>query len=57
MKRFPLVQLATFLFVSANLAQTITVSGRVVRVVDGDTVILREADGRDGWEALEDFEL
>lgn len=48
MKRFPLALLATLLFVSAvGFAQTKTISGRIVRVVDGDTVILRQLDGRE----------
>lgn len=47
MKKFSLALLATLLFVSATLAQAITINGRVVRVVDGDTVILREAGGRE----------
>jgi endonuclease YncB( thermonuclease family) len=46
MKRFPLLLLAALLFYSVvSLAQSKTITGRIVRVIDGDTVILREADG------------
>jgi endonuclease YncB( thermonuclease family) len=47
MKRFPLVLLATLLFFSISLAQTIAISRGGMRVVDGDTLIFRETDGRE----------